>query len=131
VGTINSTGSATAQPFGEQYAVIGRFAIAPHSGSNWLTHLGLHGQYVFQPNDGGGPNAAGTLVDGRYTATFQDRPELRLDGTRLVSTGAIDAKHVWESAWKAAPRCRTSTRRANTSGTASTGTSIRAPAPPR
>jgi len=96
IGTVNSASSIGSQPFGEQYAMIGRFAIAPFSGSNWLAHLGFHGQYVFKPNDGGGPNNAGNIVDGRYTATLQDRPELRLDGTRLVSTGAIDARNVWE-----------------------------------
>ncbi len=34
VGTINSTGSAAAQPFGEQTAIIGRFAVAPFSSTD-------------------------------------------------------------------------------------------------
>ncbi|MBV9996764.1 MAG: hypothetical protein JO127_16285 [Caulobacteraceae bacterium] len=105
-GTINSTGSSTAQPFGEQYAWIGRAAIAPFSGPDWIAHLGVHGQYVFKPNDAGGPNGAGTIANGRYTVTLQDRPELRLDGTRLVSTGAIDAHNVWEVAVEAGFRFR-------------------------
>ena len=97
VGTINSTGSTTAQPFGEQYAVIGRAAIAPFSGVDWLVHLGVHGQYVFKPNNSG-PSATGVLAAKQYTAQFRDRPETRVDATRLVDTGSIDAKHIYEFA---------------------------------
>jgi phosphate-selective porin OprO/OprP len=88
VGTINSTGGAMAQPFGEQEAVIGRFAIAPFASTDWQLHLGVNAQYVIHPNDAtaGAPN--------RYPVQLRDRPELRLDATRLVDTGAIDSRHV-------------------------------------
>jgi phosphate-selective porin OprO/OprP len=91
VGTINSTGSSTAQPFDEQTAIIGRFALAPFSSNDWQLHFGVNGQYVFMPNDTTGP--AGGL-NPRYLVQLRDRPELRLDGTRLVDTGAIDSRHV-------------------------------------
>jgi phosphate-selective porin OprO/OprP len=91
VGTINSTGSSTAQPFDEQTAIIGRFALAPFASNDWQLHFGVNGQYVFMPNDTTGP--AGGL-NPRYLVQLRDRPELRLDGTRLVDTGAIDARHV-------------------------------------
>lgn len=97
VGTINSTGGTTAQPFGEQYAVIGRTAIAPFSGNDWLVHMGVHGQYVFKPNNSG-PSTTGVLAAKQYSAQFRDRPESRVDATRLVDTGSIDAKHVYEVA---------------------------------
>jgi len=100
VGTINSTGGATAQPFGEQYAVIGRAAIAPFSGNDWLVHLGVHGQYVMKPNNSG-PSANGITAAKQYSAQFRDRPESRVDATRLVDTGSIDAKHVTEAAVEA------------------------------
>lgn len=88
VGTINSTGSAAAQPNGEQTAIIGRFAVAPFSSTNWQAHFGVNGQYVISPND------AGAAASPRYGIQLRDRPELRVDGTRLVDTGAIDARHV-------------------------------------
>ncbi|WP_293898581.1 porin [Phenylobacterium sp.] len=86
VGTINSTGSSAAQPFGEQTAWIGRLAVAPFSSTDWQGHLGVNAQYVTQPND------AGAAANPRYPITLRDRPELRIDGTRLVDTGAIDIK---------------------------------------
>ena len=88
VGTINSTGSATAQPVGEQQAVIGRFAIAPFQSTNWQAHFGVNAQYVIHPNDSGAANAV------RYPIQLRDRPELRIDATRLVDTGGIDARHA-------------------------------------
>jgi phosphate-selective porin OprO/OprP len=88
VGTINSTGGATAQPLDEQTAIIGRFAVAPFDSTNWQAHFGINGQYVTQPND------SGAAANPRYVVQLRDRPELRLDATRLVDTGAIDARHV-------------------------------------
>lgn len=101
VGTINSSNTVntasgstvtvgTLQPFGEQTAWIGRAAIAPFMSNDWQAHLGVNYQYVFQPNDATG---AGTVTN-RYPVQLRDRPELRLDGTRLIDTGAIDARHV-------------------------------------
>ncbi|HEY0437986.1 MAG TPA: porin, partial [Phenylobacterium sp.] len=55
VGTINSTGGATAQPFDEQTAVIGRLALAPFGSTDWQLHFGVNAQYVLQPNDTTGP----------------------------------------------------------------------------
>jgi phosphate-selective porin OprO/OprP len=88
VGTANSTGSSTAQPFGEQQAWIGRVALAPFASTDWQAHFGLNAQYVFHPNDSTG------AANPRYPVQLRDRPELRIDGTRLVDTGAIDARHV-------------------------------------
>jgi phosphate-selective porin OprO/OprP len=86
VGTINSTGAAATQPFGEQSGVIARFAVAPFSSTDWQAHLGVNAQYAMQPND------AGAAANPRYPVQLRDRPELRLDGSRLVDTGAIDAR---------------------------------------
>lgn len=81
------------QQFDEQTGWIGRVALAPYSGVDWQAHLGANVQYVIQPNDAVGPAGAGA----RYPVQIRDRPELRLDGTRLVDTGALDAEHatVW------------------------------------
>lgn len=88
IATGSSAASATVQPFDEQTGVIGRVAFAPFSGTTWLAHLGANYQYVIQPND------AGSAASPRYAAQLRDRPELRLDGTRLIDTGAIDANHT-------------------------------------
>ncbi|WP_296599972.1 porin [Phenylobacterium sp.] len=88
IATGSSAASATVQPFDEQTAWIGRVAFAPYGGTTWLAHLGANYQYVIQPND------AGASANPRYAAQLRDRPELRLDGTRLIDTGAIDASHV-------------------------------------
>jgi phosphate-selective porin OprO/OprP len=88
VGTINSTGGATAQPTDEQQAIIGRFTVAPFASNDWQAHVGVNAQYVFHPND------AGSVANPRYPAQLRDRPELRIDATRLVDTGGIDSRHV-------------------------------------
>jgi phosphate-selective porin OprO/OprP len=106
VGTINSSntvtipsalpatptvvGVGTVQPFGEQTAWIGRLAIAPFMSNDWQAHIGVNYQYVFNPNDATGIGTTGT----RYPVQLRDRPELRLDATRLIDTGAIDARHI-------------------------------------
>lgn len=98
VGTINSANSVsavpatvgTAQPFSEQEAWIGRVAIAPFESTDWQAHIGLNAQYVFHPNDTTG---VATLAS-RSPIQLRDRPELRLDATRLIDTGAIDARHI-------------------------------------
>jgi len=97
VGTINSSNTVntatpatvvvgTLQPSDEQVAIIGRFAIAPFSSTDWQTHFGVNAQYVLQPNN--------LSVGTAYPVQLRDRPELRIDGTRLVDTGGIDARHV-------------------------------------
>jgi phosphate-selective porin OprO/OprP len=90
VSTLNSTGGFASQPFGEQTAWIGRVAIAPFMSNDWQGHIGVNYQYVFAPNDSTGLGTTGT----RYPVQLRDRPELRLDATRLIDTGAIDARHV-------------------------------------
>lgn len=88
VGFSNSAGTSTPQPFDEQTAWVGRVALAPYNGPAWQAHFGANYQYVFQPNDAGGAAAA------RYGVQLRDRPELRMDGTRLIDTGLIDVRHV-------------------------------------
>lgn len=88
IATGSSAASATVQPFDEQTGWIGRVAFAPYSGTDWQAHIGANYQYVIQPND------AGAAASPRYAAQLRDRPELRLDGARLIDTGAIDANHT-------------------------------------
>ena len=53
----------------------------------------MHGSYGASIADAGGPDTA--VGAARYPVTLQERPELRVDGTRLVSTGGIDAEHAY------------------------------------
>lgn len=85
VSTLNSAGGFAVQPQDEQTAIIGRFAVAPFSSTDWQAHFAVNAQYVSQPND------AGLGTNPRYPIQLRDRPELRVDGTRLVDTGGIDA----------------------------------------
>ncbi|MGH1559975.1 porin [Caulobacter segnis] len=64
---------------------MGRFAFIPAKGYDWLIHVGANASVVATP-------AQTTALTGAYAVTIQDRPELRVDGQQLVSTGAIDAK---------------------------------------
>ncbi len=86
ISTISSTGTATPQPFDEQLGLVGRAALGPYSGTAWQAHFGVNAQRVLQPSDAGGAAAV------RYGLQLRDRPELRLDGARLVDTGLIDSR---------------------------------------
>jgi phosphate-selective porin OprO/OprP len=92
VGVVNSQATGVAQPFDSALGLIGRGAFVPLMGDNYMLLLGAHGSYVARPADTGGPDTAVGAT--RYGVTFQERPELRVDGTRLISTGAINAAHA-------------------------------------
>lgn len=69
--------------FDEQLGYTFRAAGAPLKGDGWRIQVGANASIVAQP--------AQTSLAGPYPVTLGDRPELRVDGTQLVSTGAIDA----------------------------------------
>jgi phosphate-selective porin OprO/OprP len=69
----------------EQFGVAARIAGTPFRGEHSLIHLGLNYSAIINPADTG---AASTP---RYPVRLRDRPELRVDATRLVDTGAINA----------------------------------------
>ncbi len=90
VGTINSTGSSNAQPFDQSFGGIARVAFLPVVGDDYMIHVGAHASRVFAVSDAGGPD----VVANRYPVQLRERPELRVDGTRLIDTGQINASHV-------------------------------------
>jgi phosphate-selective porin OprO/OprP len=92
VGVVNSQATGVSQPFDSQLGFIGRIGFLPIHTQNAMLELGVHGSYVDRPADTGGPDAAAGTA--RYGITLQERPELRVDGTRLISTGAINARHA-------------------------------------
>jgi phosphate-selective porin OprO/OprP len=92
VGVVNSQATGVSQPFDSSLGVIGRVAFTALKSDDYMVNIGVHGSYVARPADAGGPD---TAVGGvRYGITLQERPELRVDGTRLISTGAINAQHA-------------------------------------
>lgn len=100
VGTINSTGSSNAATYDQALGFVGRADYLPFKGKDWLTLVGVHGSYAASIADIGGPDAA--LGTARYPVQFRERPELRVDGTRLVDTGAIDAEHAYTAGFELA-----------------------------
>lgn len=92
VGVINTgTAAAVPQTFGDQLGLTGRLAGTPFYGQDWLIHLGVNGSYVARAANTGVTGA--TLVTGQ-SVSFSDTPEIRVDGTKLVNTGNIPAKHA-------------------------------------
>ena len=104
--SVNSAGGFASQAFGEQRSMTGRATIAPTPNPDLLIHLGLNGSYVFSPADVLGPDASGVNPVNSQPVQFRDRPELRVDGTRLIDTGSIDADHAWHYGFEGALQYR-------------------------
>ena len=75
---------------GEQLGFVGRLAGRPYHDEDRNLHAGLSGQTVFHPNI----NATGTPGVSRTTFTLQDRPELRIDMNRLITTGSLSSSNA-------------------------------------
>src|SRR5579871_720911 len=80
-GAIHSASSATPNGTSEQYGATARVAGNPINGNGYSLHIGADAEWLIQP-----PR---NLVTQAQTLTFSDRPELRIDPTTLISTGAI------------------------------------------
>ena len=93
IGVVNSAGAGTGQSYGDQLAYVGRLAFSPH-GADWRLHLGAHGQYISHPADVSGPPNGAASPLSRYGVSLSDQPELRVDGTKLINTGNVDARHA-------------------------------------
>lgn len=92
-GAVTLTGATINDPetFDEQFGVVSRFAFLPFTEQDDNTYnvqIGASGTYVFNTADQGASTAL------RSPSRFRDRPELRVDSTRLVDTGVIDADDV-------------------------------------
>ena len=95
IGVINTgTASATAQTFSDQLALTGRFAFQPFHGYDWLIQTGVHGSYVIHPANTAGPGVTGTTALSSYGVRLSDTAELRVDGTKFIDTGTINARHA-------------------------------------
>jgi phosphate-selective porin OprO and OprP len=80
-GAIHSASSVNPNGTTEQYGVVARAAGQIVSGKDYSLHLGGDAEWLIQP-----PH---NLITGAQTLTLNDRPELRIDPTTLISTGAL------------------------------------------
>ncbi|WP_068877999.1 OprO/OprP family phosphate-selective porin, partial [Phenylobacterium sp. CCH9-H3] len=71
--------------FDEQVGYLGRIALNPIAGKDYAVHVGANIQGVLEVADTGAGSAKVTQL------RLRERPELRVDGTRLVDTGALNA----------------------------------------
>jgi phosphate-selective porin OprO and OprP len=83
--TGKSIGVAAVQEFDQQQGYLARLAFNPWHGSNYDTHIGVNLQGVIRPAD----TAPGAAVN--RALRLRERPEIRVDGGRLVDTGALTA----------------------------------------
>jgi len=68
-----------------QLALVSRAAFLALTAEDYNVHVGAGGTWQLHPPDTG----SGTTP--RHPVRFRDRPELRVDSTRLIDTGPIDA----------------------------------------
>ena len=95
IGVINTgTGISTPQTFGDQLGFVGRMTYDPFHGDDWLIHVGVHGSYVDRPADASGPSATGATAITSEVIGLSNTIENRVDGTKLINTGSIDARHA-------------------------------------
>jgi phosphate-selective porin OprO/OprP len=86
VFTGKVVGAPTTPVYGQQEGYLTRLAFNPLHGKDYDVHVGGSVQGVIRPAD----VAAGSAVN--QTLSIGERPELRVDGTKLVNTGNIVAK---------------------------------------
>ncbi|WP_310542223.1 porin [Phenylobacterium sp.] len=85
--TSNLVGTQT---YDEQTGFVGRVSYAPFKRTDALIHVGANVNLVLSPA-ATGPGLPGGAAS---PIRLRERPELRVDGTRLVDTGNIDADGV-------------------------------------
>jgi phosphate-selective porin OprO/OprP len=95
IGDINTgTASAVPQTYGDQLGFVGRLAGTPLYGRDWVIHVGVHGSYLDRPADASGPGTNGATAITSSVVSLSNTPEIRVDGTKLINTGSIDARHA-------------------------------------
>jgi phosphate-selective porin OprO/OprP len=79
-----------AEIFDSQFAVLARVGFLAATSSSYNVHVGVAGTKVFQPADQGS-----AVAGARFPIRFRDRLEIRIDSTRLIDTGPIDADSAY------------------------------------
>jgi len=89
--TVSTTATTTTTPNGEPLAMTARATYNPYSdtATNSSVHLGLNGSYLIEPGSTQTYGTTGETNTATHSITLSDRPELRIDPTSFLSTGAI------------------------------------------
>jgi phosphate-selective porin OprO/OprP len=92
MGALTVTSRTVNDPevFDSQLGTVGRFGYLLASTSDYNVHVGASGSYVFQPADQGS-----SATGARYAIRLRDRPEIRVDSTRLIDSNSIDADSAY------------------------------------
>jgi len=92
-GALTFTGRTVndAEVFDSQRAVVGRLGALLATSPDYNLHFGLNGTYVIQPAQVSLTGAS------RYGVRFRDRPEIRIDSTRLIDTGNVEADSAYSA----------------------------------
>lgn len=87
LGALTFTGRTVgdAETFDPARAVVGRIGGLVMAQPDYNVHLGANGTWVIDPAEASLTGAT------RFGLRFRDRPELRVDSTRLIDTGNIHA----------------------------------------
>jgi phosphate-selective porin OprO and OprP len=80
-GAIHSGSSVNPNGTTEQFGAVARAAGQVASGQNYSLHIGADAEFLIAP--------AHNQITAAQTLTLSDRPELRIDPTTIVSTGAL------------------------------------------
>lgn len=80
-GAIHSASSVNPNGTSEQFGTVARVAGQLLSDHDYSLHLGVDAEFLISP-----PH---NFVTGAQTLTLSDRPELRIDPTSIISTGAL------------------------------------------
>lgn len=68
---------------------VGRVGFLAATSDDYNVHVGASGTYMFSPADQGS-----SATPPRHAVRLRERPEIRVDSTRLIDTGSIDAAHA-------------------------------------
>jgi len=95
--STTSISVGTPQTYSDQLAFTGRVAYDPIHTDDLRLHLGAHGSYVDRPANASGPGANGATPITSYVVALNGAAELRVDNTKFVNTGNIDARNASEA----------------------------------
>jgi phosphate-selective porin OprO/OprP len=80
------------QTYGDQLGVTARLAGTPIKGKDYLVHVGVNASDVLSPPNTTGPAANGSTPLNARAIAFSNTQEIRVDGTKLINTGNLNAK---------------------------------------
>lgn len=94
MGALSLTGRTVndAEVFDSQAAAVARVGHLLFTSDDYNVHVGASGTWVFSPADQGS-----SATGARHGLRLRERPEIRVDSTRLIDTGTIDADHAYNA----------------------------------